>query len=229
MEFRKLGFRHPPSRSAPARCSCRGSASSMRYATRELARPARCCAIVLPMSDADFQLSGYGRILKAALESGYRFVSFEQIGREELDLSCVLRHDVDSELLGCGPMLDVERSLGVRATYFVMTRSTAYNLFSVEGRAGSGADPCRRTCARPAFHGRDCEGDTPADIAEKVRREAEWLKSEFGKAIHAVSFHQPSQAVLDGQVEIPGLVNTYNRVQMGAYFLCLRYQHAMAA
>ena len=218
VEFRDSDSGILSTRSAPARCSCRGSASSMRYATRELARPARCCAIALPMSDADFQLSGYGRNLKAALESGYRFVSFEKIGREELDLSCVLRHDVDSELLGCGPMLDVERSLGVRATYFVMTRSTAYNLFSVEGRAAVERILADGHALGLHFMGELCEGDTPADIAEKVRREAEWLKSEFGKAIHAVSFHQPSQAVLDGQVEIPGLVNTYNRVQMGAYF-----------
>lgn len=170
------------------------------------------------MPDTDFQLSGYARILEAGLASGYCFVPFERIGREESELSCLLRHDVDSELLGCGPMLELERKLGVRATYFVMTRSTAYNLFSVEGRAMVERILADGHTLGLHFMGELCEHDAPAVLAEKARKEADWLRGEFGTAVHAVSFHQPSQAVLDGQLEIPGLANTYNRAQMGPYF-----------
>ena len=170
------------------------------------------------MSDADFQLSSYARVLDAALHSGYRFTTYDRIGGEEGETSCLLRHDIDSELLGCGPMLDLERKLGVRATYFVMTRSTSYNLFSVEGRAMVERILADGHALGLHFMGELCEGDAPAVLAEKVRKEAEWLKGEFGKAIHAVSFHQPSRAVLDGQLEIPGLVNTYNHAQMRPYF-----------
>ena len=170
------------------------------------------------MTDADFQLTGYERILRAARDAGYRFATFGQIGREDSPLSCLLRHDIDSELLGCGPMLDLERALGVRATYFIMIRSTAYNPFSVEGRAIVERLLADGHALGLHFMGELCEGDPAARIAEKVRREVDWLSAEFGTGIHAVSFHQPSQAVLDGQLEIPGLVNTYNRRQMGGYF-----------
>lgn len=170
------------------------------------------------MADADFQLSGYERILRAALEAGYGFASYDQIGREASDCICLLRHDIDSELLGCGPMLDVERALGVRATYFIMMRSTAYNPFSVEGRAMVERLLADGHALGLHFMGELCDGDSPERIAEKARREVDWLTAEFGAAIHVVSFHQPSQAVLDGQLEIPGLINAYNRRQMGEYF-----------
>jgi hypothetical protein len=183
------------------------------------------------MLDDDFLLSGYRRILEAAQASGYRFSFFGDMGREVAERGCLLRHDVDSELHGCGPMLDMERSLGVRATYFLMVRSTAYNLFCVEAR-----DIVARMLAdghRIGLHfmGELCETDPAPRLAEKVQREADWLRAEFSTTIEAVSFHQPSQAVLDGELTVPGLVNTYNRSQMRGYFyvsdtnMQWRYEH----
>ena len=166
----------------------------------------------------DFDLAGYRATLEAAAASGYSFVAFDQIGREGSPLSCLLRHDIDSELLGCGPMLDVERELGVQATYFLMLRSTAYNLLSVEGRA-----MVRRVLADGHqiglhFMGELCEGDSREAIAGKVLREAQWLAAECNTQVRAVSFHQPTRSMLDGQIEVPGLVNTYHARQMGPYF-----------
>jgi hypothetical protein len=62
------------------------------------------------------------------------------------------------------------------------------------------------------------EGDDAARIAEKVAREARWLEAEFGTAVDCVSFHQPTRAILDGNLHVPGMVNTYNRNQMADYF-----------
>jgi hypothetical protein len=186
------------------------------------------------MLDDDFLLSGYRRILETALAGGYRFESFDRIGREDTPRTCLLRHDIDSELHACGPMLDVERSLGVRVTYFLMTRSTSYNLFCVEGRSmvqrilGDGHQIALH------FMGELCESDPALVLSDKVRRETEWLNSEFGTAVRAVSFHQPSQSVLDRQLTVPGLVNTYNRAQLGDYFyvsdtnMQWRHEHPIA-
>lgn len=166
----------------------------------------------------DFDIGMYARVLRAGLDSGYAFTSFGDIGREGGPRSCILRHDVDSELLGCGALLDVEKSLGVKATYFVMLRSTAYNLFCVEAVA-----MVRRILADGHwlglhFMGERFEGAASSVIHDEVRREARWLEEEFGVPVKAVSFHQPTQQILDGQLDIPGLVNTYNRAQLGDYF-----------
>lgn len=165
-----------------------------------------------------FELKSYERMLQAGITSGYEFVSFSRIGKEASKRSCLLRHDVDSELLGCGGMLDVEQSLGVTATYFLMTRSTAYNLFSVEATAMVAR--MLREGHRIGLHfmGERCEGKGVPFIVEEVLRETRWLEQEFGVTAEAVSFHQPTQTILDAQLEIPGLANTYNSAQMAPYF-----------
>jgi len=170
------------------------------------------------MTQAGFDLKSYEKILQTGLDGGYEFVSFAEIGREKSQHSCLLRHDVDSELLGCGPMLDVERSLGVHATYFLMMRSTAYNLFSVEAVAV--VQRILREGHRVGLHfmGERCEGRSIEHVVDEVLRETGWLEREFGSRIEAVSFHQPTRAILDAQIAVPGLVNTYNASQLEPYF-----------
>jgi hypothetical protein len=115
-------------------------------------------------------------------------------------------------------MLDIEKSLGVTATYFLMMRSTAYNLFSVEATAMVAR--MLREGHRIGLHfmGERCEGKSAPFIIEEVLRETRWLEQEFGVKAEAISFHQPTQTILDAQIAIPGLVNTYNASQMAPYF-----------
>lgn len=163
-------------------------------------------------------LDNYRHILRTALDAGYRFIPFSAIGKEDSPRTCLLRHDVDSELLGCHAMLEVERETNVRATYFLMLRSTAYNLFSVEARAVVSRMLAEGHQIGLHFMGELCEGDDAATLSEKVLREGRWMREEFGVDIDAVSFHQPTRAILEADLFIPGLVNTYNRQQMGPYF-----------
>lgn len=170
------------------------------------------------MTNEDFLISTYCTMLETAMSSGYEFCAYDQIGKESGDRSCILRHDIDSELLGCGQMLDAEKKLGVHATYFVMTRSTAYNSFCVEGRRmierilGEGHQIGLH------FMGELCEENDEQNISEKVTKEVKWLEEEFQASINAVSFHQPSKVVLESNIEIPRLINTYNKNQMQDYF-----------
>jgi len=157
-------------------------------------------------------------MLETALAGGYRFVGYADIGREKSPLTCLLRHDVDSELFGVQPMMELEKALGVGATYFLMTRSTAYNLFCLEACRIVGRLLENDHRIGLHFMGELCQHDSVDVLVEKVRREADLLEREFGTTVEAVSFHQPSQAILDGKVEVPGLVNTYNQVQMRGYF-----------
>ena len=185
------------------------------------------------MSAPGFELKSYERLLQAGVDAGYKFVSYAEIGNERSQRSCLLRHDVDSELLDCDGMLDVEKSLGVTATYFLMMRSTAYNLFSVEATAMVGRMLRDGHKIGLHFMGERCEGQGIAEVVEEVLRETRWLEQEFDVKAEAVSFHQPTQAILDAQIEIPGLANTYNASQMAPYFyvsdtnMNWRHEHPM--
>ena len=79
-----------------------------------------------------FDLDHYDELLAAAESGGYRYAFFDQEPREG-DL--FLRHDVDLSLDAALELSGLERDRGVRATYFLMTRSVFYNLASSEGEA----------------------------------------------------------------------------------------------
>jgi hypothetical protein len=82
------------------------------------------------MMTCTFDLGHYSELLEAAKAGGYRFVRFDH-RPEPGDL--FLRHDVDLSLEAALAIAEVEHSLGVNATYFLMTESVFYNLLSREG------------------------------------------------------------------------------------------------
>jgi hypothetical protein len=78
-----------------------------------------------------FSLEHYRELLAAAEQGGYSFAQFN--GEPEAG-ALYLRHDVDLDLDAALAMSALERDLGIRSTYFLMTTSVFYNLDSPEGR-----------------------------------------------------------------------------------------------
>jgi peptidoglycan/xylan/chitin deacetylase (PgdA/CDA1 family) len=126
-----------------------------------------------------------------------------------------MRHDVDVDLGAAVAMAETERELGVAATYFVMLRSPVYNVLS---RAN------HRLVQRIVELGHAIglhydQGFEPDDrpLAELVAHEVDVLEQAFRIEIRAVSFHQPGPAVLDNEVDVSPLVNTYDRDDMRGF------------
>jgi hypothetical protein len=78
-----------------------------------------------------FSLEHYRELLAAAERGGYRCAQFDD---EPKAGALYLRHDVDLDLGAALAMSGLERELGIRSTYFLMTTSVFYNLGSTEGR-----------------------------------------------------------------------------------------------
>jgi len=78
----------------------------------------------------EFSLAHYRELLERAGAGGYRFAGFER-APEPGDLS--LRHDVDLSLEAAVRLAEVEAEAGAFSTWFLMTRSTFYNLDSARG------------------------------------------------------------------------------------------------
>jgi len=79
-----------------------------------------------------FDLDHYRELLEAAKAGGYRFTLFD---REPRAGDLLLRHDVDLSLDAALEMAELEAGVGVKATYFLMTRSEFYNLGAPSGDA----------------------------------------------------------------------------------------------
>ena len=78
-----------------------------------------------------FSLDHYRELLAAAQRGGYRYAQFD--GEPEPG-ALYLRHDVDLDLEAALRMSALERELGIRSTYFLMTASVFYNLASTQGK-----------------------------------------------------------------------------------------------
>jgi hypothetical protein len=161
---------------------------------------------------APFTHAHYRYILQSAVESGYAFIGFRDLDRyrQEGRLICLLRHDCDNDLTAAATIARLEEEMGVQSTYFLMLRSAVYNLL-----AEPNARLVREIVGRGHWIGLHFDehfypAATPEQLADLVDRERTWLAEEFGVPVEVVSFHQPSQRVLDKGVKL-NCINTYDR------------------
>jgi hypothetical protein len=77
-----------------------------------------------------FTLDHYRELLRAATAGGYRWAGFD---REPQAGDLIVRHDVDLSLDAALLVGEAEAEEGAWSTYFLMTRSSFYNLASKEG------------------------------------------------------------------------------------------------
>ncbi len=161
-----------------------------------------------------FSLDGYRKLLESAAASGY---SFDFFGEETMEKwSCLLRHDIDADLNAALSISRTESDMGARSTFFVMTRSSVYNLFSRVNHLL--VDQILMGGHRLGLH--YDEGFYPANklgLQELVANEIQFVERMFGTKISAVSFHQPSAKILRNDLGISGWVNTYDRKDMEGY------------
>lgn len=165
-----------------------------------------------------FSKQGYKDILINAQLHGYQFIGFGDMHKvNDDDKYCLMRHDVDTSLKCALEMAEIEHTLGVKATYFFMLRSPAYNLF---GRyAYHVINRIKEMGHEIALH---FDAAHPAvnsnDLVNAVEVELNILLGLSKQHIHAVSFHQPSPFILKGNTLVPGVINTYHKEQMKDWY-----------
>jgi hypothetical protein len=172
----------------------------------------------------DFNLKSYEILLAHAKSRGYRFINFADVSIEQQKDSkdsmgrgrLLLRHDVDVDLAAAKEMAQLEFSLGIKSTYFLMWRSPCYNLMSRANQ--SFAESILAMGHHVGLHydqGFDAlRNFETEETAKAVKQQANWLETLLGCSVHAVSFHQPSAALLQAGVNCAGRINTYDREKL---------------
>lgn len=157
------------------------------------------------MSAEPFTLARYSEHLAQALESGYRFLGFEDLDGEPPFV--VLRHDIDYSPRRALPVAEIERQLGVSATYCFHVTCPWYSVEVEPHRAF--VEAVLEAGHWLGLHFDASEISSDADVVTGVERDARRLEALFGHAVTAVSFHMPGRRTVGG-IELPdGLVNVY--------------------
>jgi hypothetical protein len=160
-----------------------------------------------------FTLAAYRELLQSLDSGKWTFSSFEN-STGLLPNQIVLRHDIDAELYLLDSFLDIEESLETHATYFLMLESPFYNLSSPEGRRIVKRISEAGHSIGLHFFG-EIHAGLPRPLLElEIRKQVEFLADFVAEDISAFSFHQPTREMLEMDLDIPGLVNTYHSRMM---------------
>jgi hypothetical protein len=162
------------------------------------------------MSTCDFTYSHYERILGLIKKTDYKVALFNESYLYEKEL--ILRHDIDVDLEKAYKMALTENKYNIKATYFILLRSPFYNIFDrfnsnlIKGILDLGH--------QIGLHFDEAYyGSNDADnLIKYVDSEVQILKDHFDTKIFAVSFHRPSQFLLESDIKLKNnLINTYDR------------------
>lgn len=159
-----------------------------------------------------FTYECYRALLKKLRDHGYQAADYEswrQKGR-----CVIMRHDIDNDMQKAVEMAGLEQSEGVKSIYFVLLTSNFYNVFSGETyRAIQQIISCGHTIGLHFDEVRypELAGDLDG-IRQKIAEEAEILGMAIGHRIGTVSMHRPSKAILEADLQIPGIINSYGKV-----------------
>lgn len=159
-----------------------------------------------------FTFEWYGYLLKLLSEHDYHFANYHNW--KQIKNPVILRHDVDNDLLKALEMAEFESKREVKSTYFVLISSDFYNIFSMKNS---------RLIHQIQNYGHEIglhfdEMKYPQavgnidKIREEIIKEADILSYITECPVKTVSMHRPSKAVLNIDLQLPDIINSYGQV-----------------
>lgn len=156
-----------------------------------------------------FTFEAYRELVNTLWNNGYTFAGYHDY--DSIGNPCILRHDIDYSLEKSLRFAEFEHYLSVKSTYFVLISSDFYNVFSKKSgeilRAIQGmGHEIGLHFDETAYSNLDINS-----IISAILREKNLLQDIVSRGVTAVSMHRPSRWVLEADLKIPGMVNSYGK------------------
>jgi hypothetical protein len=143
--------------------------------------------------ECSFKLSHYEYCLKSAKDKGYSFALLKDHEKCTNERMIFLRHDIDSDPDLALNFSDIEKKLGIKATYFFRVHSED-NLFSLGNYRA-----IKRIMKEGHEIGLHAETDYASLVGEHelpmLSRDRAVLEAIIGSKISGVSMHEPSRSI----------------------------------
>ena len=163
----------------------------------------------------DFTYRSYVEMIERLRRNDYRITDYHDWNKLPHGSKCaILRHDIDFDIQKAVDLARVERDEGVTSTYFVLISSPMYNVLSA--RSCEMLDKIRNMGHSIGLHYDEMRypglsGDTGA-VTESILGEIRIFEMILGQEVDVVSMHRPSKEILDNDLSIPGVINSYGKV-----------------
>lgn len=141
----------------------------------------------------NFSLKNYKRSISTGISSGYKFFKLKDHNTaQDNELSVLMRHDVDTQLLIAESMSKIENDLGVKATYFFRFHAHSYNPMKIND-----ARVIKRISDLGHEIGLHYEPDyysmIDSSLENGLKREIEILQEICKKEVVSVAPHEPTR------------------------------------
>lgn len=156
-----------------------------------------------------FTYEAYENMILSLKKNNYEIVDYKNYeGKERI---VILRHDVDFSLEKALEMAELENKLNVSAIYFVLLSTDFYNVASkksieiIKKIINSGGTIGLH------FDEQKYQIETKKDLIKYIKYEADILSKIIEEKIDIVSMHRPSKKFLEMNLEIPEMINSYQK------------------
>lgn len=159
----------------------------------------------------EFTYHSYSDLIEKLSGHGYQFCRYTNCEGEYK--KCILRHDIDMDLKKAAEFAEFEEKLdkNVHATYFVLICSDFYNIYSKQSMEY--LDRICRAGHEIGLHFDELRyaKSEKKEIQKLIMQEAELLETMVNRKITAVSMHRPSTEMLNADLELGGVINSYQK------------------
>lgn len=157
----------------------------------------------------EFIYLAYENLIKKLKGKNYKFCDYTNYIDENKVV--ILRHDVDTSLNKALEMAKLENILGVSAYYFVLLSTDFYNINSEKSLKI--LKEIRKLGGRIGLHFDEKKYNLKSkeDYIKYVNYELDILSRVLEEKIDVVSMHRPSKDFLEMDLEIPNVINSYQK------------------
>lgn len=154
----------------------------------------------------EFTYNAYVNLIDLLRKHDYTIASYHDY--KKVSRSVILRHDIDYDLDKSIRLAQLENSIGVRSTYFVLLTGDFYNLFA---RANREKLKSIATLGHEiGLHFDETCYKSLDRVEHYILEEKVILEKLIDEPVRVISMHRPSRQMLDMNLHIDGLINSYS-------------------
>lgn len=163
------------------------------------------------LKEMRYTYDSYRELINLLKSTGYKFVKYSNSDYDGKNV--IMRHDIDIMVQKAVEMAKVEQEEGISSTYYVLLSSDLYNVCSRED--GEGIREIIKMGHDVGLHFDEtrynCANKDMEEVIKRITKEAEILSDCIEYNITSVSMHIPSKEVLEADLCIPNIINSYSK------------------
>lgn len=156
----------------------------------------------------EFTYEAYIELISLLRRNNYTFSKYTNFNK--INKPVILRHDIDISLEKALDIAKLEYQNGVSSTYFVLLSTNFYNIFSKESNEILSETMNLGHEIGLHFDEKRYEIKDEEDLEKYIQYEKDVLEKALNKEINVVSMHRPSKWILENDIHLRTIINTYS-------------------